>query len=84
LNEIWTFVAKDSLRQADKLVDRLDELIQELAVHPSLGVNRDHLSPDLRAVMMKPYIIYYKAIDQDILIVRILHGARDQRALFSS
>ena len=51
---------------------------------PAIGKVREELAPGLRSFVVNQYVIFYKVIDQDILIVRALHGARDINTLFQS
>jgi toxin ParE1/3/4 len=48
---------------------------------PFSGAPRSQLAPDLRVIFCKKYAIYYFPRPTEILIVRILHGARDVRAI---
>lgn len=38
---------------------------------------RQQLAPGLRVVFHSPYAIYYRAEQDAVTIVRVLHGARD-------
>ena len=40
------------------------------------------LAPGLRVVFVKPYAIYYTVRRRDVVVVRILHGARNALAQF--
>jgi toxin ParE1/3/4 len=50
---------------------------------PELGPSRENLAPGLRAHFHRDYVIYYRATDTALVIVRVVHGARDRAALFS-
>lgn len=52
--------------------------------HPEIGPSREQLAPGLRAQFHKAYVIYYRATETELIIVRVLHGARDAVALFES
>ena len=49
--------------------------------HPMLGAAREGLTANLRVVFHEPYAIYYLPHPDAIVIVRVLHGARDVAAL---
>jgi len=49
--------------------------------HPKLGPARDVLAPGLRAWFYRGYAIYYRATEAEILIIRVVHGARDMATL---
>jgi len=35
----------------------------------------------LRAHFYRDYVLYYRLTDEEVIIVRVVHGARDVRAL---
>jgi toxin ParE1/3/4 len=47
-----------------------------------LRAARNQLAPGLRALPYGDYVIYYMAKPDELVIVRVLHGARDARAIF--
>lgn len=47
------------------------------------GAPRDKLAPGLRAFFHKDYVIYYTHTVEEVVIIRVAHGARDQTALFA-
>ena len=48
---------------------------------PSSGAPRDQLGRGLRMLFHQAYAIYYLAGAAEVVIVRVLHGARDVAAL---
>jgi toxin ParE1/3/4 len=45
------------------------------------GAPRDILAPGLRAAFQGRYAVYYRADEREVVVVRVLHGARDVVAL---
>lgn len=82
IDEIWDYIAADSLVQADAWVDRLEEKLRLLATSPMMGRARDELSADVRSMPFERYMIFYVPLADGIDIVRVLHSARDIDALF--
>jgi len=82
LIEIWQYVARDSPEAADRLLDLFDEKCSLLARSPLIGTACPELSPVLRFFSVSNYVIFYRADEHDLTIVRILHGARDVTSLF--
>jgi len=39
--------------------------------------------PDLRSVLVLPYVIFYRVMDSSVDIVRVVHGRRDLDAIFA-
>jgi toxin ParE1/3/4 len=53
----------------------------QLATFPLSGVSREHLAADLRVKFRGAYAIYYTRASRELIIVRVLHGARDAAAI---
>jgi toxin ParE1/3/4 len=82
VSEIWEFIARDDMQRADAFVDRLDEKFRVLAAQPLMGRERKELGKGIRSLAMAPYVIFYEALPDGVIIVRVLHGARDVEAQF--
>lgn len=48
---------------------------------PHSGAPRNQLAPGLRVLFHRAYAIYYTANAAEVVIVRVIHGARDAAAL---
>lgn len=48
---------------------------------PFAAPARDEFAPGLRVTFHNPYAIYYRPLADAIVIIRVLHGARDAEAL---
>jgi toxin ParE1/3/4 len=75
--DIWDHIAEDSLGQADRWIDKLDEKLRLIATQPLMGRAREELAPDLRSFPFGRYVIFYAPIHDGIDVVRVLHSARD-------
>ncbi len=82
LIEIWSYIADDSVANADAFVDRLYETLQVLGRQPGSGRRREELAPGMQSFPYGRYVIFYRALMDAIEIVRILHGARDIESIF--
>ena len=82
LAEIWSYIAEDSPAAATRFVSVIETKFQPLLQFPGMGAPRDQIAPGLRAIPYKNYVIYYIANKTEVTIVRVVHGARDVRALF--
>ncbi len=82
LAEIWAYIADDSPRAATAFMTAIEGKFEPLLEFPGIGSARDQLAPGLRALPYKHYVIYYTSTATDVTIVRVVHGARDVRALF--
>lgn len=76
LLEIWLFIARDTPAAADRLIDRIEAQCRLLAESPLLGRARPEIAPDARVWAVGRYLILYRAQDEGIEVVRVVHGAR--------
>ncbi len=53
----------------------------QLLVFPLSGPPREHLASNLRVKFHGAYAIYYTQTTREVIIVRVLHGARDASAI---
>jgi toxin ParE1/3/4 len=77
LDCIWDYIAADSPIAADRLIDRIEDMIEMLARHPLLGRPRSELSPGLRSFAVGEYLIFYFARQHKLLVARVLSGYRN-------
>jgi len=49
---------------------------------PGLGAPREELAPKLRVFPIGSYAIYYRPLDSEVRIERVLHAASDVDAMF--
>jgi toxin ParE1/3/4 len=82
LIEIWSYIADDSVANADAFVDKLYQTIQALGRQPGSGRQREELAPGIQSFPVGRYIIFYRGVAGAIEIVRVLHGARDIESIF--
>jgi toxin ParE1/3/4 len=77
LLEIWLYVAQDSARAADRLLDRIEAQCRLLTDNPRIEKARPEIAPDARAWIVGRYLVLYRERDDGIEVVRVVHGARD-------
>lgn len=82
LAEIWAYIAEGSPKAATAFVQQIEAKFVPLLEFPGMGSRRDQIVAGLRAVPYKNHVIYYTADEVAVTIVRVVHGARDVRALF--
>jgi toxin ParE1/3/4 len=63
------------------LVDKIRATAERLRDFPSAGPSREHLAPGLRVMLQGSYAVYYTHDDSRIVVVRVLHAARDATAV---
>ena len=78
LLEIWLNIAEDNLVAADESLDSIQATIALLSSQPQMGRARPELTNGLRSFPTDtPYIIFYLPDGDGLLVVRVLHHARD-------
>lgn len=84
LREIRAYIAKDNSAAARRVVERLRIHARNLAANPGMGRRREDLRPDLFSFPAGKHVLFYHPQSGGIVLVRVLHGARDLPALFSA
>lgn len=78
LLELWLYIAKENPVAADESLDSIQATVSLLASQPEMGRTRPELADGLRSLPTRtPYIIFYLPNEDGLLIVRVLHHARD-------
>ena len=75
--EIWDYIAEDSLIDADRWVDKLDEKLVLWATQPLMGHNRDELALGIRSMAFGRYVVFFEPLSDGIDVIRVLHGSHD-------
>jgi toxin ParE1/3/4 len=81
LDSIWLHVAEDSVRAAERLIRAIEAAEDRLGQFPEIGQARPDLALDLRHWPVGSYLILYRVDPEAVLIVRVIHGARDLPAV---
>jgi plasmid stabilization system protein ParE len=83
LDEIWTYIGieKGNPSAAQHVTERLVEAFSALAGQPLLGEERNDLGADIRAFVIRPYVVLYRPAQGGVQIVQVVHSARDIHAI---
>jgi toxin ParE1/3/4 len=82
--DIWRYIAADKPDAADRFLLRIDSKLELYAENPGMGTARDNLAPGLRSFPVGNYLVFYRVASDGIELVRVLHGSRDLKKLFTS
>ncbi|MEI8295536.1 MAG: type II toxin-antitoxin system RelE/ParE family toxin [Alphaproteobacteria bacterium] len=82
LLEIWRHIALDNPKNADLLLDTIEMSIRTLLRSPLMGRERPELMAGLRSFVCKRYVIFYLSLENNIELIRVLHGSRDIDFIF--
>jgi toxin ParE1/3/4 len=84
LKEIWSYYAEAAGRQtAESIARNIGRVCTMLEAHPLAGRTRNDLRPGLRSIAVRPHVVFYRVIDDNPEIVRVLDGRRDLDAIFA-
>ena len=80
MREIETYISRHSVQYAVSLIDRIFDRGGGLSAHPFLGsVVPEYEDEALRELFEHPYRIVYRALEDRVDIVAVVHAARRLR-----
>jgi len=62
---------------SERFILRVDEVIQSLRFAPDRTRVRPDLRPALHMIHAEAYLVLYRIVEDTVLILRVIHGARD-------
>lgn len=74
---VWQYIAKDNVDAADRLIRQIDEKCELYVDSPLLGDICDEFGLGVRCFYVGRYVIYYRPSKDGILVLLVLHSARD-------
>lgn len=77
LLELWTYIARDDMDAADRMLDRIAAKLDLVAQHPLMGRARPELAEDLRSVTVGNSVLFYRPLQDGVALVRALSRYRD-------
>jgi len=78
LDGVLDFIALSGRAAAFAMLERIDQSLERLRHTPLIGKSRHDLAPDVRQLLVRPYLVFYRADEAGILVIRILHERRRQ------
>ena len=76
IDSITLQIAHDSVTNALRWYDELDEFFKRIARSPGMGTLRDSFQKGLRSVPFGNYLVFFQKIPGGIRIIRVIHGAQ--------
>jgi toxin ParE1/3/4 len=88
LEDIHSYiVAYDSPQNAERVLDRLLEVVEDLSTHPERGSVPNELRSlgirEYRQSFFKPYRVLYRFLDKRVVVYLIADGRRDMQSLLA-
>jgi len=86
LREIRNWISVENPAAAVRVIDAIFETLQLLVRHPEVGAPYHNLGENLRAFpAQRPaqrYVIFFHVREETLVVMRVLHGARDFNSVF--
>jgi toxin ParE1/3/4 len=74
---LWEYIAVHDELAADRYLDQVRERAMELIPHPELGRSRPEIFPEIRSLLCRNHLIFYRIEKEMIQVLRVLHGSMD-------
>jgi toxin ParE1/3/4 len=83
LIEIWQKISDHSVDAADRMIERICQDLDMLCRFPGFGhVREDVKVQSYRFWTVHPFVIVYRYSSAELMVMRVIHGHREFRALF--
>lgn len=82
LIEIGDFIAQDNPGRALSFLAEIEAKMRQAAERPESFPSRDDVREGLRSTRHGRYLIFFLNRDEEVQIIRVLHGARDLPRVF--
>jgi toxin ParE1/3/4 len=76
LQAIGDLIAIDDPARAVSFVEEIASVLDRIAARPRAFQRRDDLAPGLRQAVHGQYLVLFTAAEEDVVVERVLHGAR--------
>jgi toxin ParE1/3/4 len=90
MDEIFSYISQDNIATAEMMLEKINGRIAKLAEFPNMGsVLSDEeytiIKSGYHFIVVHPYLVFYRIIENTVIIHRLLHGRRDYlRELFDN
>jgi toxin ParE1/3/4 len=84
LLEIGAYIADDDPVRAESFIAELERKAEQIAERPRSFPERADISAGLRAAVHGRYLLLFRELDDEVRIVRVVHGARNLQQMFDS
>src|SRR5580693_1853914 len=82
VNDIWDYIADDSIEAADRVLDALDDAMVNVSKTPGIGHWREELTDKRhRFFLVYSYLVVYRHETKPLQIIRVLHASRDVQSI---
>ena len=88
LNEVTSYIGQDNPAAAEEVRQDLLDSADRLGQQPGLGIRPRFSAPRFAGIRFLPshrypvYLLFYRELQDEVEVLRILHGSRDLPSLF--
>lgn len=69
---------------AEKLICDILDAAEDLSARALLWRVRMDVGANVRTVLVRPYMIFYRVMSSEVEVMRVLHGAQDIEEIFNT
>lgn len=87
LDDIFSYILLDNPEAAIEVLERVHTSLKHLENFPYAGtkiIEKSLNHYEFRMIVIEPYIAFYRVIENNVFIYRVLHGARDYIRILKS
>lgn len=82
LNEIWDYIASDSVNAADCVIAEIYQTLEGLVPFPHQGHRRTDLTNrPVRFTRVRDYLVAYAPDEKPLWVIAVMHGHRSPRVM---
>ena len=81
LKAILDYIDRQSPQGAIRVKNRIQAIVDLLLLHPLVGTRTDDPATRRMATPPDPYLVFYEATDDELVIHAIRHAARDPSSM---
>jgi len=82
LNAISDYFLEQSIDAGERFVEAFNQKCKYLVRYPYMGKSYTHLKPGLRGLLLMGYIIFYRVVEDNVEILRVVSGYRNLQDVF--
>ncbi|TAE54235.1 MAG: type II toxin-antitoxin system RelE/ParE family toxin [Nostocales cyanobacterium] len=82
LDSISEYFLTRNIEAGEMLFKEFTKKCENLLQFPNMGRSYEYIRQGMRGIPINGYIIFYQIVDNNIEILRVVHGRQDLEALF--
>jgi toxin ParE1/3/4 len=83
LNDISSYFATQNIDTGERVLALFTEKCTRLIDFPNMGKSYEFLRSGIRGIPLEGYIIFYRFVETDIIILRVVSGRQNLANLFT-